>query len=259
MKEIKPLLEVISILFIALIFLTVYSFADFDLSFQLELKKPPIKAFLTPPPSTHFLASTLQQHRRRVLDSVLNNRLAQKKLVDSSSHTILLTGDSMCEGLMFRFRDYAKYNQHKLKTVIWYGSTTERWSKTDSLQKLVKKYNPDYIFFTTGSNELFIRNIQDREVYIQDIVKQAGERKFIWIGPPNWAKDTGINDLIVKNVGEDRFFESKNLTFKRAADGAHPTWSSAAVWADTISSWVMRKSRHKILLQKPKDLKKKNS
>ncbi|NJO03647.1 MAG: hypothetical protein HC880_19955 [Bacteroidia bacterium] len=41
------------------------------------------------------------------------------------------------------------------------------------------------------------------------------------------------------------------LRFERGPDGAHPTWSSAAVWADTISSWIMHKSRHKILLEKP--------
>ena len=161
----------------------------------------------------------------------------------------------MCEGLMFRFNDYAKFNNHEIKTVIWYSSTTEWWSKSDSLKKLIDKYNPSYIFFTTGSNELFIRNIQEREKYIKDIVAQVGDKNFVWIGPPNWAKDTGINDLIIKNVGRDRFFESRNLTFQRGADGAHPTWSSAAAWADTISSWLMEESRHKILMLKPESKK----
>ncbi len=251
MKEVKPLLEVIAILLITLTILSTYSVIDYKIDFGVTIKKSPVKEFITPPPSKPFLAESYQNYFEKVLDSVLVVIDSTAQEVDTSSQTILLTGDSMCEELMFRFREYAKYNHHELKTVIWYSSSTIWWSESDSLQKLIKEYDPDYIFFTTGSNELFIRNIQEREKYIQDIVKQAGNRKFIWIGPPNWAKDTGINDLIVKNVGKDRFFESQYLTFQRKGDGAHPTRRSSAVWADTIASWVMEKSRNKILLKKP--------
>ncbi len=256
MKQIHPLWEVIFILILTLGVLSFYSWLDYEISFEVELKKTNLKAYLVPPEPEPFLADVFQNFLQANLDSALNLREPRAK-VDSSSHRILLTGDSMCEGLMFRFKEYATHNDHELKTVIWYSSTTVWWSESDSLKKLVKKYDPDYIFFTTGSNELFIRNIEEREKYIEDIIAQAGDRKFIWIGPPNWAEDTGINDLIEKNVGEDRFFESRYLEFERGPDGAHPTWSSAAVWADTISSWVMQKSRHKILLEKPKKDKKK--
>lgn len=253
MKAIAPLLEIILMLVLTLIVLTSYALIDFQISFGVELKKSPLKTYLIEPKPQPFLTKKLSEFLVQISDTVINtkfNQTAQK--VDSSSQTILLTGDSMCEGLMFRFKDYAKQNNHKLETVIWYSSTTVKWSESDSLRKLIAKYKPSYIFFTTGSNELFIRNIEDREKYIQNIVNQAGDKPFVWIGPPNWAEDTGINDLIVKNTGKDRYFESKKLTFQRGGDGAHPTWSSAAVWADSISTWVMSKSRHKILMQKPK-------
>ncbi len=251
MKEVKPLLEVIAIVAIALGALMLYSVTEQQINFEVSVKKSALKDFISPPPSRPFLAENYQTYFEEVLDSVLVVIDSTAQEIDTSSHTILLTGDSMCEELMFRFRDYAAYNKHELKTVIWYSSSTLWWSESDSLQKLIKKYEPDYVFFTTGSNELFIRNIQEREKYIQDIVRQAGNSKFIWIGPPNWAKDTGINDLIIKNVGKDRFFESRHLTFERKGDGAHPTRRSSAVWADTIASWVMQKSRNKILLKKP--------
>lgn len=250
MKEVKPLLDVIIIFALTLTTMGIYSFVDQPIEFEVEIKQSPLKAHLAPPVYEPFLAESFESYVGGILDSIARG-IDSLQRVDSSSHTILLTGDSMCEGLMFRFKEYAKFNKHKLKTVIWYSSTTEWWSNSDSLQKLVNKHDPDYIFFTTGSNELFIRNIQEREKYIQDIVKQAGDRKFIWIGPPNWAEDTGINDLIVKNVGRDRFFESRHLSFERGPDGAHPTWSSSAVWADTISSWIMQNSRHRIILEKP--------
>ncbi len=230
--------------------LGLYSQVEEEISFEVKMKKSGLEAFIAAPQEKSFMDHWLRFAWQTAWDSTFQS-LDPKTVVDSSSHKILLTGDSMCEGLMFRFREYAAHNDHELKTVIWYSSTTIGWSQSDSLSKLIALYDPDYIFFTTGSNELFIRNIEEREQYIQDIVSEAGERKFIWIGPPNWAEDSGINDLIEKNVGTDRFFESKNLQFERAADGAHPTWSSAAVWADTISTWIMRKSRHKILLRKP--------
>jgi hypothetical protein len=251
MKEVKPLLEVIGILFITFISMSFYAWVEKPIQFTVELKKTDIKNFLIQPPFQPLLAKELDVKIQQSLDAIIFAADSATIKIDSSGHKILLTGDSMCEGLMFRFKKYAQKNGHDLQTVIWYGSTTQTWSESDSLQKLVKKYDPDYIFFTTGSNELFIRNIQDREKYIQDIVQQADNCKFIWIGPPNWKEDTGINDLLIKNVGRDRFFESRHLTFQRANDGAHPTWSSAAVWADTISSWIMQKSRHKILLAKP--------
>ena len=252
MKEIRPLLEVILIFVISLSTLSIYSYVETPIEFSVKVKQSEVKAFLSAPPYEPFLASKLDKHLESVLDSLIKG-VDSTEVLDTTSHKILLTGDSMCEGLMFRFKEYAKANNHKLKTVIWYSSTTVWWSESDSLRKLVNKYEPDYIFFTTGSNELFIRNIEEREKYIQDIISQAGERKFIWIGPPNWADDTGINDLIIRNVGKDRFFESRYLTFERGPDGAHPTWSSSAVWADTISTWIMQKSRHKILMRKPAD------
>lgn len=251
LKEAKPLLEVILVLIITLGVLTSYSLIDYKLSFEVELKKSKIKRFVLAPPPSSFVSDMLKASLKQGVDSVFIQTRAQAPKIDSSQHKILLTGDSMCEGLMFRFKEYAAFNEHELKTVIWYSSTTEWWSESDSLRKLVKQYDPDYIFFTTGSNELFIRNIEQREPYIKDIIAQAGDKKFIWIGPPNWAEDTGINDLIVKNVGKDRFFESKKLTYERGPDGAHPTWSSAAIWADSIATWIMRDGRHKILLRRP--------
>ncbi len=247
----QPLWQVIWILSIVIFALGAYTFVGKEIEIQgTKIKKSALKDYLNPAPQEALLA----QYRHDTYSDTWakNKELIRKEAIDSTKQIILLTGDSMCEGLMFRFQDYAKLNGHTLKTVIWYSSGTPGWSKTDSLRKLIKIHKPTYVFFTTGSNELFIRNIVDREKNIQQIIGQAGDLPFIWIGPPNWAEDTGINDLIAKNAGKDRYFKSKGLTFKRLSDGAHPEWNSAAVWADTIAGWVMKKARKKILLKKPK-------
>ena len=178
--------------------------------------------------------------------------VSKKTALDSSRQVILLTGDSMSEGLMFPFMKYARYNDYTLQTVIWYSSSTLWWAEKDSLRKLIDKYHPTFVIFTLGSNELFIRNIeQEREKYVQDILTQAGNTRFVWIGPPNWRKDTGINDMLLKNLGQDRYFISRDLTFERAADGRHPSRRSSVVWADTIARWIMKACRYPIKLEKP--------
>lgn len=250
-SENKPLWEVVAILAIIIVCLGVYASLPAPVEVRgTKIKQSALKEYINPAPEQALLAQYTANTYSETWEK--NKELVQKETIDSTKQVILLTGDSMCEGLMFRLQDYAKLNGHTLKTVIWYSSGTVGWSKTDSLRKLVKIHKPTYIFFTTGSNELFIRNIQEREPFIQNIIAQAGELPFVWIGPPNWAEDTGINDLIVKNAGKDRYFKSKGLTFQRLSDGAHPTWNSAAVWADTIAGWVQQKARKKILLRKPK-------
>lgn len=247
----RPLWQIVWILSIVIFVLGAYTLVGKEVEIQgTKIKKTALKDYLNPAPEKLLLPQYVAQTYSDTWSK--NKELVRKELVDTAKQVILLTGDSMCEGLMFRFQDYAKLNGHTLKTVIWYSSGTLGWSKTDSLRKLIKIHKPSYVFFTTGSNELFIRNIEDREKNIQQIISQAGNLPFIWIGPPNWAEDTGINDLIVKNTGKDRYFKSKGLTFKRLSDGAHPEWNSAAVWADSIASWVMQKARKKIVLKKPK-------
>ena len=46
---------------------------------------------------------------------------------------ILFVGDSMLEELSRRLDDYAVANGHTLQTVVWYGSTTEKWGMTQTL------------------------------------------------------------------------------------------------------------------------------
>jgi hypothetical protein len=221
---------------------------------EIEIKQPQLGLLKNSADSSHV--AKIDSVKITGKDSLSKKQIppgGKKTAVDSSRQTILLTGDSMSEGLMFPFMKYAKYNDYNLQTVIWYSSSTLWWAEKDSLRKLIDKYKPTFIIFTLGSNELFIRNIrQEREKYVQDIIQQAGNIPFVWIGPPNWKKDTGINDMLLANLGEDRFFISKDLTFERANDGRHPSRRASVIWADTISRWITQKCRYPIKLEKPK-------
>lgn len=172
--------------------------------------------------------------------------------LDTLPKTILFFGDSMLEGLSPRLADYCKENGHKLYTVIWYSSTTQVWGDCDTLSTFIRQYNPDYIFACLGANELFVKDIKKkRQTPLFHILNEIGDRPFLWIGPPNWKEDTGINELLEQTLPEGTFFLTNGMKFSRKRDGAHPTSASAAEWMDSIVRWMPRHCLHPIKLDMP--------
>lgn len=171
---------------------------------------------------------------------------------DSSSVKFLLIGDSMNEFLRLRLNDYCIANGYKMECVIWYGATTKQYGTCDTLAYFIRKFHPNYVLLTIGANELFIRDIiKKRTPYVQHIVRQLGNVPFVWVGPPNWKDDTGINELILSHVGPSRYFESKKLSFDRCKDGAHPTKKSAFLWMDEIAAYLSTEAQYKVAMEIP--------
>ncbi|MCH5221732.1 MAG: hypothetical protein J1F05_05310 [Muribaculaceae bacterium] len=171
---------------------------------------------------------------------------------DSTAQIIMLVGDSMLEGLGPRLAAYADKNGHTLYTVMWYSSTSEVWGKSDKLKSYINRLNPSYIFICLGSNELFVSDIaKKRDKYVKKILADIDTIPYVWIGPPNWKDDTGINDLIKSNTPEGAFFLSNGMSFERSKDGAHPTRTSAAEWLDSVARWMPQHALHPILLEVP--------
>jgi hypothetical protein len=172
--------------------------------------------------------------------------------VDTAAQRILLIGDSMLEGLSPRLAAYAGHNGHELYTVIWYSSTSQIWGECDTLSTFIRRYRPTYVMVCLGSNELFVRDIErKRDRYVKRLLRQIGDLPYLWIGPPNWKADTGINSLLAKNVASGAFFLSDGMHFERKADGAHPTSQAAALWVDSIARWMPEHSCHPILMNHP--------
>lgn len=216
-------LKAFSIMAIVLCAIAIYSLFVQDMTFAgIPLEKARI-AESTPKPSA--------------LTARAGHRAPQTK-TKGDSLTILFFGDSMLEGLMHRFYDYAKANGHSLRTVLWYSSNTERWATTTTLDYYLQRFKPSFVVVCLGSNELFVRDLSKRDGYIQTIVETIGHVPFVWISPPNWKRDTGINQLILNRVGKERFFDSRRLTLERKQDGAHPTMEAAAVWFDHVAQWL---------------------
>lgn len=174
--------------------------------------------------------------------------------LDTTKKNILFIGDSMLERLSPRIAAYAEENEHQMNTVIWYGSSTEVWATSGRVKECIQKYRPDYIIISLGGNELFVNDIIARRTkYVKQIVAEFADIPYVWIGPPNWKKDTGINKMIQSVVPKGNFYLSytPDQHYERAKDGAHPTPASAAKWANRICKWIVEKSNNPIVLNLP--------
>lgn len=171
---------------------------------------------------------------------------------DSTKYRILFFGDSMLEGLAKRMCDYTMENGYDLTSVIWYSSSTKLWAETDTLQYFLDRVKPHYVVLCLGSNELFVRDLDKRDRYIGRLVDKLSGYPFVWISPPNWKDDTGINQLIINHVGMGRYFDSRHLELERASDHAHPTHTAAALWMDTVAVWMSSsQAQHPLRMDKP--------
>jgi len=233
--------QILLIIVIASLALTAYSFVKPTANIAgTDIKKSGIHEFV--------MGDTVTP----TIMGVYESEYKPKTGIDSSKQKILLIGDSMLEQFRWRLRDYCRENGHEMASVIWYSSQTEWYGTSDTLAYYIRKEQPTYIILILGANELFVSDIiKKRTPCVEHILEQIGDIPFIWVGPPNWKPDTGINEMIVSHVGLRRYFPSKDLTFKRYADGAHPKPESAFAWCDSVATFIMNKSRYPILMNTP--------
>lgn len=246
MKSLKDYSGLWGVLSVALLLICIISWADGFSLFGIVLKPAPIAERLTREPERPDVGASV------ALKQIALRPVEKRRVADTTSHSILIFGDSMLEGLNRRLGAYATENGHTLNSVIWYSSTTKTWAECDTLRHYLRRFKPTYVFISLGGNELFIRGIiESRDRYVKKILKELGDIPYVWIGPPNWKEDTGINELIANNVPAGRFFVSNGMKFDRQKDGAHPTYESAAVWFDSIARWMPLHADHPIRMRRP--------
>ena len=221
-------------------------FLDEDITFDVRLTRANVNMFFEPCDSDNMSENAGLAASRR--DSLLQAR----QIPDTPHQRVMFIGASMLEGLTRRLVDYTEANGHELHTVVWYSSSSKQWAETDTLQHFMRKVKPTYIIVCLCGNELFVHDLDQRDRYIKTILQKIGDTPYVWVSPPNWKPDTGINDVIIRNVGASRYFDSRNLQLERGKDHAHPTFSAAALWADTIARWLRSPNTlHPIRLDDP--------
>ncbi len=205
------------------------------------------------------LAASLDSTEVAPADSV---PLIQKKVKDESPQRFLFVGDSMVEPIAHYFWNYAKENGHELFTVTWYGSSSYSWGGTRTLEHFMEETKPTFIVLCMGSNELTLKDMNTIHRNVQRVLEKVGDVPFVWIGPPSYTEnnpngikrwvDKGYNDQLIKEVGADRFFDSRDMQMDRSRDGLHPTMKGAVVWMDQLAQWMSSElTRHPVVLNPP--------
>jgi hypothetical protein len=212
-------------------------------------------SFYNPTPEKKLNIEEKLAKENKQNEAKAEKQIDSTEIIDTRPQHILLIGESMAEGLAIYLKQYADSNQHKFTSITKTSTSIVAWVGQDSTGRLkneIERLKPSFVMISLGANELFVsgEGLKTYQKYIQNIVNQLHNTKFIWICPPNWKKDNGLTDLILEKVGENRFFPSRDLELPRAADGIHPTMEGYALWADKIAEWLMTKSKHKILMEK---------
>ena len=172
--------------------------------------------------------------------------------VDATPQRILVFGDSMVINMLQRLGDYCRENGHELLPAVWYGSTTQAWAGQNKLEQLLYEFRPTFVIVSLGASEVLARDPDSRDHFVRTILTKIGDRKLIWIGPPDTRADTyGLDAMLARTVGAGRYFRSVDLTLPREADGVHPTPKGGRIWLEAVRSWIVEKSTVPILLKTP--------
>lgn len=213
---------------------------------QYALKKAPIRNALlsVPSDSVEFEIATEEELAELEKEMIVE--------VDSMPQSIFIFGDSMTFNLALRLAQYAKANGHTIHSINWDSSNTKIWAETDTLSKYLNAFHPTFIFISLGSNEVYFKNPEVRRPYINKILETIGNTPYVWIGPPNWNEDTGINKILASACKKGSFFLSEGIELKRKKDKIHPTREASAIWVDSIMRWLP-KSAHPFVADLPSD------
>ncbi|MBD0372244.1 MAG: hypothetical protein ICV60_15485 [Pyrinomonadaceae bacterium] len=160
--------------------------------------------------------------------------------VSLAGRKVLLVGDSMGQGI-------APFLQRKVEaaggsfvgapeqssTIIW-------WQGSGKLRALIAQHRPDSIFIALGSNELYMKNAQERAPVIRAMLAEIGAREAYWIGPPTWKPGSTLSPVIEENFQSGHFYNSESLSVPRGKDGKHPTLEGYDQWVELIWRWYAR-------------------
>lgn len=155
---------------------------------------------------------------------------------------VLFIGDSMTGWLSEALNGYGKENGFEVATVVWDGSTMQKWANSPKLKQLIDDQDPDAVFISLGMNSLFDPKPAHLAPYVTKIKQAVGDRGLVWVGPPSWPgqkKGTVLTDWLADQLGSRHFFNSFNLQLPRqSARNPHPTRDGMIKWVDALVEWL---------------------
>ncbi len=156
---------------------------------------------------------------------------------------VLFIGDSMTGWMAERLNAYGEKNGFDVSTVVWDGSTINKWADSGKTASIVKEHNPDAIFVSLGMNELFEPDPERKfTAPVERIVNSFGDTPYLWIGPPSWPghdKGEKLTSWFGEKLGENHFFNSFGLSLPRQSrSNPHPSKAGIEKWIDAVAEWI---------------------
>jgi hypothetical protein len=171
---------------------------------------------------------------------------------DSVKHRVMIMGDSECGGLCYQLNKYCIQNNHELvATLVWNSATILNFGYSDTINKLIKKYQPSYLFFVVGLNELHAKDLTKRKEASINMLAKIKHIPYTWIGPANYIDDKGINNVFQSTADSGSFFLTKGINLPKGTDGRHPSSIGYQLWMDSIANWMNIKAKYKIAMARP--------
>lgn len=240
------------LLAIALAIITMISFMDDIEIAGVKIKKSSIAENIA---GSYKTTDEVKQEENLVkVQAEKKQKVEQHKQVDTLPKKILIFGDSMTQNIAIRLAAYAKQNGHEVHTINWDSSGTKIWSKTDTLDYYILKFQPDYLFISIGGNEAGYPKPDILIPNVETILSKIGNIPFVWIGPPSLRNGYAdkYSDMLGSVLPAGTFFRSDHLELARRGDKIHPTVDAAAYQVDEMVKWL-KNSAHPIKMDFPAD------
>ncbi len=121
------------------------------------------------------------------------------------------------------------------------SSFTTTWS--GKIEAVISNTQPDLVIINLGANEVANVDPAAHAPAVRHIIAAIKGRPCVWVSPPSWRKDTGIQDVIRQNSAPCRYFDSDKLVpvpIPRQKDHIHPTEEGGAIWAEAFWTWLQQ-------------------
>lgn len=202
-----------------------------------------------------LLIKTISEKGKAVEEVVsLRDSIPRIKLFgnDSVSHRVLIMGDSESGGLCFQLYDYCQENGHNLVAALtWYSASIFNLAYADTVNDVIKKYKPTYIFIVVGLNEMYAKDLNNRRKAAQILAKKISGIPYTWIGPANYMEDYGINQVFKESAEPGTYYLTKQLDLPKGGDKRHPSKVGYRIWMDSLAVWLQTEAKYKIKMNAP--------
>lgn len=155
---------------------------------------------------------------------------------------ILVIGDSFAEALGVGLK--AKENDYGIKATLRGEKATfiPEWAGPNrGVPLMLEQVKPQLVVIALGGNELAMTDPSVRGPKVAKLVSYMGQTPCVWVSPPLWdIKDNGLLEVIRKNSGPCRYFDSSVLSpnLPRGSDKIHPTSEGQKIWAKYFLDWL---------------------